>query len=98
RAAVIAGIADAGKGGAKPRRSAGDAQIAREREAEPGAGDRAVDRGDDHLWHRPQEERQAVRLAQPLGAVLEGLSLAARVHRLDVAAGAPAAPRSGDDD
>src|SRR5436309_774357 len=39
-----------------------------------------------------------MRAAQPLGPVLDRLVAAARLHRLDIAAGAPAAPGAGDDD
>src|SRR5436190_1856976 len=39
-----------------------------------------------------------MRPAQPLGPVLEGLVAAAALHRLDVTAGAPAAPGPGNDD
>src|SRR2546423_15672679 len=39
-----------------------------------------------------------MRAAQPLGPVLDALVAAARLHRLDVATGAPAAPGADDDD
>src|SRR5262249_13606624 len=98
RATVIAGIADARKCRAEAGRFAGDAQIAGERETEAGAGDRTVDRGDDDLWQRADEQRQLMRVAEPLDAVLDSLVAAARFHCLDVAAGAPATPGAGDDD
>src|SRR5262249_39950074 len=98
RAAVIARIADAREGRAEARRFRGDAQIAGERKDKARARARPVDRGDHDLRHRADEQRQSMRLAQSFDAVLEGLVALARLHRLDVAAGAPAAPGAGNDD
>ena len=64
----------------------------------PGAGHRAVDHADDDLRMVAHQQRQLMRAAQPLDPVLDGLVAAAQLHRLDVAAGAPAAPGPGNDD
>src|SRR4051812_19363202 len=68
--AVIAGIADPREGGAEPRRLPCDAQVAGERETQPGARDRPIDGGNHHLRHRSQQQRQLMRTPQPLGPIL----------------------------
>ena len=80
-------------------RRRGDADVAAQRQVHPGAGGRAVDGGDDRLRRIPhgQQRQVAIRrdlLAQrPLAPTFLGL-----VHGLDVAAGAEALARAGDDD
>src|SRR3954451_15805471 len=96
--AIIAGIADARKGGAEPGRFAGNPQVAGERQTQPGTGDGAVDHADNGLRVIAQPRREVVPPAQPLGPVLDWLGAGARLHCLDITAGAPAAPGPGNDD
>ena len=50
-AAEVAGEADLGEGGGDLRVARGDAEVAGQRDGEPGAGRRARDGGDGDLWH-----------------------------------------------
>ena len=72
----------------------GDPDVAGTREREPGAGDRAVDRGDDRLLERA--DRPDVRVVRPLERLADAAGELGEL--LQVLPRAEAAAGAGDDD
>jgi hypothetical protein len=96
-AAPVRVQADAQEGEADGRALAGDAQVAREREARAGAGGDAVDGGDDGLRHRRSADDLAHRRTSASKRAMSSVS-SSSLHDLDVAAGGERAAGTGDDD